>query len=244
MNVFSDVSELRCYKCGVTITLHGTIFDDTQYYNQQGQTSSHKKYDDKGHYRKHSNEIQAKGNITIVDEHLDQIDKCALRDYTKNGKLRRMDNMRCAQVRRWLKETGRTEYNRKVPTIRKLITGRHGKSIVPPQLTVEEDNDFLADFSQIMIHYVEVVKDPEILRKIGKSKVHNKPYYPYIIFKIYLKRLHHDKRLWGLLECIHLQSDTTLVRNDIIWEGICKRMKGSGYKYKPTDRTLLLNINS
>ncbi len=243
MTVFPNTSEMRCDSCGNTVILYGTVFEDSQFYTQQGQCTKHKKYDPNRHCEKWLNQIQAKENKTIPAKIIEKINKKAIKEYTRGGKLRSMNDMKCRQIREWFKEEKEeklTKYNDHAALIRKIITGQNGEAIIPPQLTVEENQEILIDFSRAMDLYEKVRKREDILQMFSKNKIRNKLYYPYGLLKILSHKLKNDPRKNALIECIHFQSANTVNKDDVIWQEICKEL--DGYIYEPTDRTLLVEI--
>ena len=187
-------------------------------------------------------QIQAKENKAFAEAELDKLNAKAKLFYTKNGRLRSMHSMKCKNIRDWLKELDLTGYNQHAPLLRKIVTSQNGTSIVPPQLKFEEEQRILVLFSQAMDIYDEFME--EKMANSSKKSRSNKPYYPYVLFKILCIVLPPGRRQRGLIECIHLQSDGTLKNHDMIWEEICVRMQKRGekdFKYQPTDRTVLID---
>jgi hypothetical protein len=244
MIIDSASSHKVCENCGNQIYLPGTVFDDSQFYNQQGQNGTkHKKYDSNRHCERWIEQIQATEDIggAAFQKIIEILDKRAVREYTRDGKLRSMKNLKCKQIREWLKEYKlTTKWNNHAPLLRKSITSLHGEPISPPQLTKEEKDDILMDFSIDMNLYEELSKKNEVLQLIDKDIVKNKPYYPFGLLKVLCQKLKNDTRLPGLIECIHFQSPSTSVKNDKIYKIICQ-MRGK--KYEPTDRTILVEIS-
>jgi len=241
MTILPDTSELRCDDCGIMVTLEGTVFEDSQFYTQQGQCTKHKKYDAKRHCKKWLDQIQAKENKSFPQELIDALNVRARAYYTRNGKLRSMARMKCSQIREWLKEEGETDYNPHAPLLRKMITSENGKAVIPPQLKYDEEQRILVLFSQAMDVYDQIME--EKLTLVTNNRRPNKPYYPYVLFKILHIVLKKNIRLDGLIECIHLQSDGTLKNHDTIWRKICDEMTDEkDFVYKPTDRTILLDV--
>jgi hypothetical protein len=243
MTVYPNTSEMRCDSCGATITLYGTVFEDSQFFTQQGQCTKHKKYDPNRHCEKWLNQIQANENKTIPPKIIEKINKKSIKEYTRGGKVRSMSDMKCRQIREWFKEEKEeklTKYNDHAALIRKIITGQNGEAIIPPQLTVEENQEILIDFSRAMDLYEKLRKREDILQMFGKAKIRNKLYYPYGLLKILCHKLKNDPRKNGLIECIHFQSTNTIKKDDAIWQEICKELEG--YEYEPTDRTILVDI--
>lgn len=241
MTILPDTSELRCEECGMMITLEGTVFEDSQFYTQQGQCTKHKKYDAKRHCKKWLDQIQAKENKSFPQELIDALNARARMYYMRNGKLRSMSRMKCSQIREWLKDEGETDYNPHAPLLRKMITSENGNAVIPPQLKYDEEQRILVLFSQAMDVYDQIME--EKLTLVTNNRRPNKPYYPYVLFKILHIVLKNNVRLNGLIECIHLQSDGTLKNHDTIWRKICDEMTDEkDFVYKPTDRTILLDV--
>jgi len=241
MTILQDTSELRCDDCGMIVTLEGTVFEDSQFYTQQGQCTKHKKYDAKRHCKKWLDQIQAKENKTFPPELTEALSVRARLYYTRNGKLRTMARMKCSQIRDWLKEEGQTDFNPHAPLLRKIITSENGKAVIPPQLRYDEEQRILVLFSNAMDVYDQLME--EKLTNVTNNRRPNKPYYPYVLFKILHIVLKKGPRLDGLIECIHLQSDGTLKNHDTIWKKICELMSDEKeFTYKPTDRTILLDV--
>lgn len=244
MTLFPDNSEKRCHGCGFIYTLYGTLFEDSQAYSQQTPTSRHKKYNPNVHCEKWLNQIQACENKVIDPEKILALDAKAVREYTRGGVLRPMTNMTCRQIREWLKDLKMTELNNHAALLRKIITGMHGPPVVPPQLTETERREILFDFSRAMAVYEEVANDPELLFQCGKTRIHNKFYYPNGLAQVLKKRLRGDRRLLPLLSCIHFQSCATLARNDKVWKRVCSHPDMvEDYTYSPTDPASIVGMS-
>lgn len=214
MKVFPNTSELVCPTCGKILTLYGTVFEDAQFYNQEGQRSKHGCYDPSRHCKFWVYRIQARESADIPRECIDQLVYCIRRDGITDCR-----KLQCSQLRVYLKETNNTDYNDHIPLIRKIITG-----IAPPQLTHEELRHLFNLFDKSVSTF-------ELVKPVEKS---NTMYYPYIIYKILDLIIKNGMRKKKILECIHLQSRDTLIANDGLWELICNNL--DELKYKPTDR--------
>jgi hypothetical protein len=239
MTMHSDTSELICdaSDCGQIVAVQGIVFEDSQIYTQpQQQLSSGKvkKHDPNGHLAKWIEKILAKEDYTFPDDVVKTIDAMVVSEYTRGGRLRPMHNIRCEKFRNWMQAKNFTTCYDHAPLLRKIITGLHGPPVCPPELEPEEQQEILIEASIAMREYEDVIKDPVVLQRLGKDRVRNKFYYPYIFWQvIYLKIT--DERKFKLLECIHLQSDDTLHRNDIVWREICNRR---GYQYRSANNNL------
>lgn len=217
MDIDPISSILICKKCGMTKKLYGTVFEDDQFYYQEGQRTKHGTYDPSKHCRFWVERIQARETTEINETVLQNIKKCIIRDKIKNK-----SQITCIQIRKYLSQTHNSKYNEHVPLIRKLITG-----ISPPQLTDYEMQLIHIYFDKV-IHIFDEIKPPQ------KA---NCPYHPYFIYKIIEQIINKESdkiRKSQILSCIHLQSRETLIQNDLIWGPICFRIPE--FKYIPTDR--------
>lgn len=220
----------ECQQCGL-IESCNVIIDESQYYGQETIVVKQKKHDTIKHCKRHLHKIQAKENFQLNEELLEVILNKVKQEYGN----RSIKNLTCAQIRIWFKNCrykGKTlsYLNDNIPTIRKIITATQGEAIVPPQLTLEEEELLLNKYNHIMNLFDKIIEEPEISCHFKKRR-RNKFYYPYFIYKILNIILEGDKRLPALLDCIHLQDSDTLVRNDIVWKRICQEY---GFTYKPT----------
>jgi hypothetical protein len=216
-------SEMVCLKCGETEYLNGTVFEDEQFYYQEGQRTKHGTYVPLKHCRDWINNIQAREQKIIPKSVLDDVKNCIRRDNIRN-----IDDITCKKVRKYLSQTKNTTFNDHVPLIRKKITG-----IEPPQLTEQE-------IQGIILIFGKVVKIYEEIKPVSKTNV---PYHPYLIYKIIEHLLKHERNIRRkkmILACIHLQSSDTLIDNDKTWEKICHRL--GNIDYMPTDRNRNLDV--
>jgi hypothetical protein len=217
MNIDAPMSALICKSCGFLRELLGTVFDDEQFYFQEGQRTKHGTYDPSKHCRFWVERIQARETTDIPQAIIQSIKDCIRRDKIKNK-----NQITCRLIRKYLRDTRNSKYNEHVPLIRKIITG-----ITPPQLTDYE--------MQLILIYFD--KITHIFTEIKPRSIKNSLFHPYLIFKILGQILNAKKdkiRLHRLLECIHLQSHNTLIANDKIWVMICDQIPE--FDYCPTDR--------
>lgn len=217
MDIDPTTSTLICKKCGVVKKLYGTVFEDDQFYFQEGQRTKHGTYDPSKHCRIWVERIQARETTEIPETVINKIRQCIKADQIKN-----INHINCNQIRKYLRYTHNSKYNEHVPLIRKLITG-----ITPPQLTDYE-------MQLIHIYFDKVMRIFDEIKSPGKT---NCPYHPYFIYKIIEQIINSDSdrvRKAKILSCIHLQSRETLILNDHIFKPICERIPE--FVYKPTDR--------
>ncbi len=216
MKMISISSEMVCTECGQTTVLSGTVFEDEQFYYQEGQRSKHGSYDSTKHCKFWIDRIQARESKTIPESVINSIKKNIRYNNIKN-----VEELTCEEIRKYLRQTKNTSYNEHVPLIRKIITG-----ITPPQLTDEEVQLIILLFS----------KSVKVYEKVKPFNKMNVMYHPYPIYKIIehiLKDPKMKKRKNDILSCIHLQSRETLIDNDETWEDMCKYLN---IEYIPTDR--------
>ena len=223
MDIDPITSTLICKNCGITKKLYGTVFEDEQFYYQEGQRTKHGTYDPSKHCRFWVERIQARETTEIPETIIQSIKDCI-----KSDKIINIKQITCDQIRKYLRRTHNSKYNEHIPLIRKLITG-----ITPPQLTDYEIQLINIYFDKV-IHIFDEIKPPQ------KT---NCPYHPYFIYKIIEQIITKDSdkyRKAQILSCIHLQSRETLVVNDILFAPICDRIPE--FTYIPTDRNSQMNI--
>lgn len=221
MKLVSVTSEMTCTECGLSEVLMGTVFEDEQFYYQEGQRTKHGSYEPSKHCKFWIDRILARESKSIPISVIDDIKKCI-----KQNNIRNMEEISCEEIRRYLRCTKHTSYNEHVPLIRKIICG-----VSPPQLTDKEIQVIVLIFNKAKKIYEEV-------KPADKTNI---KYYPYLIYKIIehmLKDPSQKKRRNGILSCIHLQSVNTLISNDGIWQDVCSKL---GIEYVPTDRNCDLN---
>jgi hypothetical protein len=214
MSITPSTSDLLCLKCGSIKNLIGTVFEDSQFYSQDGSRYKHGSYIPSHHCKYWLERILAKESNEITTEHIETIKKCIKRDNIQNLKGISID-----QFRKYLKETKLSKLNDHIPLIKKYITG-----FSPPQLSHEEVN--------IIYNYFD--KAVKLYTRIKPDNSTNFIYYPYLLYKILELIILDRTRRVKLLSGIHLQGYTTLVNNDKKWKKICDHY--SEFVYKPTDR--------
>lgn len=194
-------AEYICKSCGRIEKMSGVVFEDEQFFYQEGQRTKHGKYDPIKHAKCWLERIQAREMTEIPKDVLNAVKSCIKRDQLW------VDRITCNTIRTYLKQLKRTDYNNHVPLIRKLITGNE-----PAQLTEHETQLVYMYFGTVIQTYVTIKSDP------------NCPYHPFFIYKIIeqiLKSPKDAKRRKDILSCIHLQSRFTLIDNDHLWFSIC-----------------------
>lgn len=231
MAVDAGRSELRCGEvgCGTIRELVGTVFDDSQFYSQEGQKAKSGTFNPNRHFqfwwtrilaREPEEEIGDRDNPdnTHGEKLLAALRKIVARD----RKVLRL--LTVNDVRTMLRETGNTNLNKNVPLLLKKLTG-----IGPPQIV-----DSIAVRVENLFS-----KAIEIGERVQRSGRVNRNYYPYYIYKI-LDRLLPDSDVENrrVLYYIYIQSRETVEADDADWEQICIEL--GEIAYVPTDRTMAL----
>ena len=201
MTTFLDVSELICEECNLVRRISGTIIREEQLYSADGLKLKNNSYDPTRHYYFWVERIQGIETRNIAEEDYEKLSYAFKRDRV-NLKL-----LTITIMRKYLKDCGLTTYN-----VNAVSLIKHFSGISPPRLTYAENRDITAYFNKVL----------EIYDTLSKSEEkNNRPYYPYFIFKIMEYYFVGSEKL-KLLNGIHLQSEQTVAKDDIIWEKICK----------------------
>lgn len=217
LSIDPKLSEYICKKCGSSEKMYGVVFEDEQFFFQEGQRTKHGKYDPAKHCKFWVDRILARE--TVDDEDFPLIIK-KVKQCIKRDKIR-LKQLSCEMIRVYLKELHKTTYNDHVPLICKLITKQE-----PEQLTDHE----------LKLLYVYFGRVIQIFTKIKPISKPNCPYHPYFIYKIIeqlLKKTEHSSRRKEILSNIHLQSRDTLIENDQIWAQIVTQIPE--FSYTPTE---------
>lgn len=212
-----EQGDIKCPDCGSLGWEHNLAYCENP---QVSETNNMRKgsFDYIRHLNLWLDCIQAKKNKNFSDDELNRIRDCCRRDDISDEELD------CETIREYLVECDMTSYNNHAPLIiKKLTDGR----IQPPQLTEKERNDVRVRFIRIM-ELFEMVKIP------GEDL--NRSYYPYFIYKIFEDYFKDNNQKLKLLDCIHLQSRETVIKNDNKYREICDiSLPEDNLVYKCTD---------
>lgn len=210
MNVAVNNNEYICHSCGTVTTVYNDNTDGYGGYSDKSNRIGN--YDPSRRCKFWVDRIQGCENTDIPPECITAVTHCIHRDNLKNNTI-----ILCVQIREYLKETGFSAYNDNVVLIRKIIT-----NYTPPALTDTELHILSHIFNKVITIFDDVKAN-------DKS---NSPYYPYLVGKILHSVLPPGIRRRRILECIHMQSNTTLIANDKLMKKICKHIPE--IKYIPT----------
>ena len=224
MVVCPETSELLCGGCGQVRELIGTVFDDSQFYHQEGQKSKSGSFNPNRHYhfwmerilaRETAEELGAKDG---EDPHGEKL-LLRLREITERDQ-KILQLLTVEDIRSMLKELERTDLNKNVPQIMRRLTG-----VGPPPLSEEMCQRVEKLFSKAI----------EINERKRPASRSNRNYYPYYIYKILDAVLPPDDKSRGILYYIYMQGQETLDKNDKEWAEICTEL--SEISYVATSRT-------
>jgi len=229
MVVDAGRSMLRCAdpECGTLRELVGTVFDDSQFYSQEGQKAKSGTFNPNRHFQFWWMHILAREPEEEIGDKNDPNNMYGELLIVGMQKIVRRDRMilrllEVNDIRAMLRELDRTDLNKNVPLFLKKLTG-----VGPPQLS-----DSLA--VRVENIFTKAIEIGERVR--GPDRV-NRNYYPFYILKI----LDHiipedDYENRRILYYIYVQSKETVESDDADWEPICAEL--SEISYKPTDRSL------
>jgi hypothetical protein len=231
MAVDAGRSELRCCdaECGTIRELVGTVFDDSQFYSQEGQKAKSGTFNPNRHFqfwwahilaREPEEEIGDKSDPDNLYGEKLLLDLRAV--VVRDRKVLRL--LTVNDVRAMLREAGRTDLNKNVPLVLKKLTG-----VGPPQIA-----DAMA--GRVENLFTKAIEIGERVRRPGRV---NRNYYPYYIYKILDQLLAEDDfENRRVLYYIYVQSKETVEADDADWEQICIEL--AEITYVPTDRTKAL----
>lgn len=215
METFSNVSQLYCSRCGKIVDIKGMVFEDAQFYSQEGKKTKHGRYERIKTFHKWMDNILARGKVKISKTDLDKISTCIERDGM--GKMGKAPTLTLRHIRAYLQELDITNYNCNASYLLATFSG-----VYPPQLTVSE-------YNKITIYYKKVI-DMYSKDLVGS----NTRYCPYFIYKIIEEIWPADKIKLQLLNYIHLKKPNTLMKWDNEWRKICIK---HGFIFRATDYT-------
>jgi hypothetical protein len=220
-------SVLCCGGCGALRELEGTVFDDSQFYSQEGQKAKSGTFNPNRHFvhwwthilaREPEEEIGDKDDPDNLygEKLIARLSKLIVRD---RKVLRLITVYDC---RKMLAEIGRADLNKNAPLIMKKLTGAG-----PPQLSeaiaVRTENIF-----------TKAIEIGERVRRAGRV---NRNYYPFYIgriLEVLIPESDYENR--RVLYYIYMQSKETVEADDEDWELICEEL--AEVDYRPTDRAL------
>ena len=81
MSITSNVSQRICKKCGFIENMYGTVFEDEQFYYQEGHRSKHGNYETNKHFKIWVERIQARESKDIPVRIINKLMKCIENDH-------------------------------------------------------------------------------------------------------------------------------------------------------------------
>jgi hypothetical protein len=227
MDVDPEKSELRCGGCNVVRQLVGTVFDESQFYSQEGQKSKSGSFNPNRHFYHWWTHLLAREPEEEIGDPEDPENLYGEKLIEALRGIIRRDNkilrfITVYDARNMIRELSRTDLNKNVPLLMKKLTG-----VGPPQpgdqLTIRVERIFSV-----------AIEIGERSRRAGRV---NRDYYPFYIGKILDAILPEKDPLRRILYYIYLQGDDTLIADDLDWEVICDELpKEYGITYVATNR--------
>jgi hypothetical protein len=227
MAVDAGRSELRCGECGALRELDGTVFDDSQFYSQEGQKAKSGTFNPNRHFQFWWTHILAREPEEEIGDRDDPdnlygeklLERLRL-IVARDRKVLRL--LTVNDGRAMLREVGRTDLNKNVPLILKKLTG-----VGPPRIS-----DAVA--VRVENLFTKAIEIGERVRRSGRV---NRNYYPFYIARIAEALIDEgDRESRRILYYIYIQSKETVEADDDDWEQICLEL--AEIAYRPTDRSL------
>lgn len=231
MSVDPDRSELRCLECGTVRELVGTVFDDSQFYSQEGQKAKSGTFNPNRHFQFWWAHIYAREPEEEIGDSSDGDNQYGEKTLARMREIVRRDKkilrlLTVNDIRTMLRELGLTDLNKNVALFLKKLTGI-GPPMPSEQLSLKIEK-----------YFSKAIEIGENVKRDGRV---NRNYYPFYIFRLIDALLpRDDDENRRVLYYIYLQSDETLKNDDADWELICADPEMSDIKYVPTDRTMPL----
>jgi hypothetical protein len=225
MTVDPDRAELRCLSCNVVRELDGTVFDEAQYYSQEGQKAKSGSFNPNRHFQFWWSHICARepeeelGDSADPDNMYGEKLLASMAAMVKR-KSKILRFLTVEDVRQMLHELDRTDLNKNASLLLKKLTG-----VGPPH-----PPDALSQRVERL--FTTAIEIGEQTQRPGRS---NRDYYGFYIMKILDAILEEgDREMRRLLYYIYIQGADTVTNDDADWERICELMLG--LVYVPTDR--------
>lgn len=220
-------SELKCNECGTLRELVGMVFDDAQFYSQEGQKAKSGTFNPNRHFQLWWTHLFAMESVEELGDKDDPDNQsgekvlAALREIiTRDRKV--LQKQTVNDVRAMLREINRTDLNKNTSLILRLLTG-----IGPPK-----PSDELAARAENIF-----TKSIEVGERIPRAGRVNRNYYPYNIMKILEELIPEDDyESRRIFYYIYIQGKETVEADDQDWMLICREVPE--LKYRSTDRSL------
>ena len=228
-------SSLRCRSadCGAIRELVGTVFDDLQFYSQEGQKAKSGTFSSNRHYVFWWTHLLATEPETEIGDKNDIDNLCGEKLIARLRTLvvqerKTLRLLTVADMRSMLSRLGQSSLNKNIPLLLKKLTGV-GPPAIPEEISVRAENLFTK-----VVEAVRRIRPPVRLGGAAADRV-NLNYYPYYLFKI-LDFLIPDNRdgYRRILYYIYVQGKDTVENIDVLWEQVCDEI--GEIPYRPTDR--------
>lgn len=226
MMIDEENSVLKCSLCKTMFELVGAVFDDSQFYSQEGQKAKSGNFNPTRHFHSWWTRILALESEDEIGDINDPENQYGEKILGQMKQIIKRDSKKLLlltinDIRNMLRELKRTDLNRNASLFLKKLTG-----IAPPA-----PNTLISD--RVEKIFSKVV---EIGEKNMRTNRMNRDYYPFYIYKILdgiLPEDDYENR--RIMFYIYLQSDDTLANDDLDWKAICEFIPE--IEYRPTDKT-------
>lgn len=205
----AELGEGHCKVCGEVSKLVGEV------YKQESDKGKSSGYDTSRHHKNWLNQILCRNPKEVPPAVVESIRAVIARDKIVPRTLN------CEKMRKILRDPSvkQTCFNNNTTYLIKLFGGP-----TPPEITFEEERENSVRFNKLMKLYTVVA---------GAGG--NRPYYPYFIYKIFELMFEGNREKLRVLDFIHLQSNDTVIKNDLIYKKMCERAEpADSFKYIPT----------
>lgn len=198
MNILAETSQLHCTVCDRLLEIKGMVFEDAQFFSQDGKKTKHGKYDPIKNFHNWMARILARVTLKLNKDEITSLGNCVRRDGF--GEPGNASKLTLRDLRGYLQELRLTAANNDASYLLALFSG-----VPPPQLTSTEYDEVTTEYKTIVGIYAE--------ERVGP----NTPYCPYFIYKIIEKKWSDDLEKSKILNYIHLKKPNTLMKWDNHW---------------------------
>ena len=212
--------DIDCSECGCSTRLLYSNVIPRVGYNAFG----NKKHNPIKHCELWLSHLQGQEHVAMAHEDLISLITLAESGYSAcNGEFT------CKVIRSYLKKLHITRYNPHISWIRKYI--ENSLNITRDEryydFTENEIHEILSVFNQILAQYYTLCCDSNVLMQLNRKSIHNL-YYPYYLVRILQIVIIDEERLAFMLSNIHIQSQKTTLKNDMLWTLMRSKLSFSG----------------
>lgn len=227
MTIIDNISEVSCPRCAKIADHDGPYIDDMQSPIQDNKKTKSGSFSPTRHFRFWMTHIMGQEPEEELGDKMDEDNMLGEKLLPQLTAIIKRDNkilqlLTVADVRAMLKECHRTDLNKNVPLIMRLLTGV-GPPILPEAICQHVEKLFSRAI--------------EVGERLRISNRKNRNYYPYYLYKILDAVLTDDVSLFfrslaraekqhmrTILKYIYRQGRSTIAKNDLEWQTICQSL--------------------